>query len=162
MRCRDLYPFRRRFEAPERQPSSEGHYFRERNGDRRPGAPSSEALRVGSEEYGLVCRLSGRGDARGGDDIRCKDDPDPRRGCLGRAEVRNIDALSAHADADETIEWLKSAGAAPRRTFVTHGEPRAARALQTRIAKELGWTCIVPERTQEARLNEAVIPQASS
>lgn len=76
------------------------------------------------------------------------------------AEVRNIDALSAHADADETIEWLKSAGAAPRRTFVTHGEPRAARALQTRIAKELGWTCIVPERTQEARLNEAVIPQA--
>lgn len=78
------------------------------------------------------------------------------------AEVRNIDALSAHADADEIIEWLKSAGAAPRRTFVTHGEPRAARALQTRIAKELGWTCIVPERTQEARLNEAVIPQASS
>lgn len=78
------------------------------------------------------------------------------------AEVRNIDTLSAHADADEIIEWLTSAGAAPRRTFVTHGEPRAARALQTRIAKELGWSCIVPERTQEARLNEAVIPQASS
>lgn len=69
------------------------------------------------------------------------------------AEVRNIDALSAHADADEIVGWLRSARAAPRRTFVTHGEPRAARALQTRIAKELGWSCIVPERTQEAQLN---------
>jgi metallo-beta-lactamase family protein len=69
------------------------------------------------------------------------------------AEVRHVDALSAHADADEIIGWLKSARTAPRRTFVTHGEPRAAQALQTRIATELAWSCIVPERTQEVRLN---------
>lgn len=72
---------------------------------------------------------------------------------LVAAEVRNIDALSAHADADEIVEWLKSARIAPRRTFITHGEPRAAQALQGRISKELGWTCLVPERGHEAALD---------
>lgn len=69
------------------------------------------------------------------------------------AEVRNIDALSAHADAEEIIEWLKSGRIAPRRTFITHGEPRAANALQSRIAKELGWISLVPERGQQTELS---------
>ncbi|WP_244424515.1 MBL fold metallo-hydrolase RNA specificity domain-containing protein [Bradyrhizobium sp. BTAi1] len=64
------------------------------------------------------------------------------------ADVRNIDALSAHADADEILRWLKSGRIAPSRTFITHGE-RAAH----RITKELGWTCVVPEQCQEATLN---------
>lgn len=68
------------------------------------------------------------------------------------AEVRNIDALSAHADADEILGWLNSGGIAPIRTFITHGEPHAARSLQSRIAKELGWNSFVPEQGQEARL----------
>jgi metallo-beta-lactamase family protein len=66
------------------------------------------------------------------------------------AEVRNIDALSAHADADEILKWLRSGRIAPKRTFITHGEPRAARALQSRMTEELGWTCVVPELGQEA------------
>lgn len=69
------------------------------------------------------------------------------------AEVRNIDALSAHADADEIVAWLKSGSIAPRRTFVTHGEQRAAHALRSRIADELGWTSLVPERGQQAALS---------
>lgn len=69
------------------------------------------------------------------------------------AEISNIDALSAHADADEIVEWLKSAGTAPRRTFITHGEPRAAHALQNRIGSELGWSSVVPERNQQAQLD---------
>jgi metallo-beta-lactamase family protein len=69
------------------------------------------------------------------------------------AEVRNIDALSAHADADEILKWLRSGRIAPKRTFITHGEPRAARALQSRMTEELGWTCVVPELGQEAPLN---------
>lgn len=69
------------------------------------------------------------------------------------AEVRNIDALSAHADADEILEWLAYGRIAPRRTFITHGEPRAAHALQSRIAKQLGWASLVPEHGQEATLN---------
>ena len=45
-----------------------------------------------------------------------------------RAEVAMIDYLSAHADAAEIIGWLRSFKAAPRQTFITHGEPAAADA----------------------------------
>jgi metallo-beta-lactamase family protein len=62
-----------------------------------------------------------------------------------RCEVASIDNLSSHADADEILDWLRSAPNAPRLTFVTHGEPEAADALRRRIAEELGWECRVPE-----------------
>jgi metallo-beta-lactamase family protein len=61
-----------------------------------------------------------------------------------RAEVRNLDMLSAHADADEILAWLRAAPHAPRSVFITHGEPSAADALRRRIQEELGWNCIVP------------------
>jgi metallo-beta-lactamase family protein len=61
-----------------------------------------------------------------------------------RATVMNLDALSAHADADEIMEWLHKFDRPPRQTFVTHGEPAAAEALQRRVSSELGWRCAVP------------------
>lgn len=69
------------------------------------------------------------------------------------AEIRNIDALSAHADADEILAWLKSGRATPKRTFITHGELRAASTLQNRITNELGWSSVVPEMGQETLLD---------
>jgi metallo-beta-lactamase family protein len=62
-----------------------------------------------------------------------------------RAEVDNLHMLSAHADADEIMAWLRNFQAPPKETFVTHGEPAAADALRHRIAEELGWSCTVPE-----------------
>ncbi len=61
-----------------------------------------------------------------------------------RAEVAMLDTLSAHADGDEIVEWLRGFSAAPRQTFVTHGEPAAADAMRQRIERELHWTCHVP------------------
>jgi ABC-type lipoprotein export system ATPase subunit len=49
---------------------------------------------------------------------------------MGGLEVRNIDALSAHADADEIVAWLKSGRIAPRRTFITHGSTSCACAAE--------------------------------
>lgn len=69
-----------------------------------------------------------------------------------RAEVRNLDALSAHADADEIIAWLKRFKAPPRTTFVTHGEPLPSETLRRRIQNELGWHCRVPELGESAEL----------
>ena len=69
-----------------------------------------------------------------------------------RAEVHNLDALSAHADADEILRWLGSCPEAPRRVFVTHGEPAAAAALQLRIGEQLGWQAAVPGYDEEAQL----------
>lgn len=61
-----------------------------------------------------------------------------------RAEVATLDTLSAHADADELVVWLASAGHAPRAASVVHGEPSAADALRRRLADELGWRARVP------------------
>jgi metallo-beta-lactamase family protein len=70
-----------------------------------------------------------------------------------RAEVMNLGMLSAHADADEIMAWLKTATKPPRTVFVTHGEPAAADALRHRIEEELGWICRVPAYRDEATLD---------
>ncbi len=69
-----------------------------------------------------------------------------------RADVLNLDTLSAHADSDEIMGWLKKFRAAPRMTFITHGEPQASDALRRRIAEELSWSCRVPAYRDEAAL----------
>jgi metallo-beta-lactamase family protein len=62
-----------------------------------------------------------------------------------RAHVASVQGLSAHADADGVLRWLKSATRPPRRVFVVHGEPKPARTLARRIESELGWPTAVPE-----------------
>lgn len=69
-----------------------------------------------------------------------------------RAKVENLEMLSAHADSDEIMRWLKTAKTPPKTIFVTHGEPAASDALRQRIEQELGWTCVVPEQGQVADL----------
>lgn len=62
-----------------------------------------------------------------------------------RAEVALLDSMSAHADADGLLAWLRSAPRPPRQVLVTHGEPSAADVLRARIEHELGWAARVPE-----------------
>lgn len=69
------------------------------------------------------------------------------------AEVENLDMLSAHADADEIMRWLRNFGRPPRMTFITHGEPAASDALRRRIQDELGWPCRAPEHLETAILD---------
>ena len=69
-----------------------------------------------------------------------------------RAEVDNLSMLSAHADADEIMAWLKGFQGPPRATFITHGEPAAADALRRRIEEELGWAARVPEHGERVVL----------
>ena len=70
-----------------------------------------------------------------------------------RAEVVSLGGLSAHADAGEILTWLKGFGAPPKRTFITHGEPRAADALRRRIQDELGWSAHPPEHLETVALD---------
>jgi metallo-beta-lactamase family protein len=69
-----------------------------------------------------------------------------------RAEIENLHMLSAHADADEIMGWLRHFESPPRMTFITHGEPEASDALRKRIADELGWACTVPELGDRVQL----------
>ena len=61
-----------------------------------------------------------------------------------RATVEVLHGLSAHADADGVLRWLRAATRAPRRVFVVHGDPAPAAALAARIRAELGWAVSVP------------------
>lgn len=61
------------------------------------------------------------------------------------AEVENLHMLSAHADADEILSWLRHFETPPKTTFITHGEPDASEALRRRIKADLEWECAVPE-----------------
>ena len=70
-----------------------------------------------------------------------------------RAEVALLDTLFAHADAGEILEWLRGFKAAPRETFITHGEPAAADALRQRIERELRWNCRAPYYLESTRLD---------
>ena len=62
-----------------------------------------------------------------------------------RAELASLDMLSAHADQDELLAWLRSCDQAPRKVFLVHAELEAAENLRERIEHELGWACEVPE-----------------
>lgn len=70
-----------------------------------------------------------------------------------RAQVTQIDNLSAHADGDEIMDWLAHFSAAPKQTFITHGEPDAADELRRRIEETLHWRCRVPEYFESAELS---------
>lgn len=61
------------------------------------------------------------------------------------AEVIQLESASAHADADELIQWLRSAPRRPESVFITHGEPDAAEALRLRVERDLHWRAHVPE-----------------
>jgi len=69
-----------------------------------------------------------------------------------RADVAQIQNLSAHADAAELMTWLKGFGGAPRGTFVVHGEPHASDAMRQQIERELRWPVTMPEYRQSYSL----------
>ncbi len=70
-----------------------------------------------------------------------------------RAQVAMLDTLSAHADGAEIVQWLRGFHAAPRRTFITHGEPAAADAMRQRIERELHWSCHLPYYLEQVTLD---------
>jgi metallo-beta-lactamase family protein len=68
------------------------------------------------------------------------------------AEICVLDMLSAHADQDELLAWLRTSDQQPRRVFIVHGELEAAEHLRERIIDELGWDCAVPQYRDEVEL----------
>jgi metallo-beta-lactamase family protein len=62
-----------------------------------------------------------------------------------RCNVEKIGGFSAHADWKEILRWLEEMPSAPRRTFVTHGEPEAAKAMAAHIRERFHWVIEVPQ-----------------
>jgi metallo-beta-lactamase family protein len=69
-----------------------------------------------------------------------------------RAVIRKVDALSGHADRHELDRWLGSMPA-PKRTFLVHGEPAAARGMATFLESRRGWNVHVPAIGESVELD---------
>lgn len=66
-----------------------------------------------------------------------------------RAEIKMIETLSAHADSNELIEWIKMQPVHPKQIFLVHGEPEACDTLRRRIRDELLIPCKSAEYQDE-------------
>lgn len=69
-----------------------------------------------------------------------------------RAKVIELDNMSAHADYQEILTWLKHFQTPPRKVFLTHGEPDSISALQEKIEEQLGWECLAPDYLHQIKL----------
>lgn len=69
-----------------------------------------------------------------------------------RAKIIHLSNLSAHADYEETLLWLKNFQKPPRRVFLTHGEPLALISLKAKIEARFGWNVSIPEYLQQEEL----------
>jgi metallo-beta-lactamase family protein len=69
-----------------------------------------------------------------------------------RAEVREIPALSAHADQRGLLEWAGALTQPPRAVYLVHGEPEARETLAAALRSKSGWSAVIPEEGQAIEL----------
>ncbi|MBD3655344.1 MBL fold metallo-hydrolase [Marinobacter sp.] len=90
-----------------------------------------------------------RGDAlvNGADDVKIHGEYWPVK-----AEIHNIDSLSAHGDYAEILEWLGQGKLAPEKVYITHGEQLASDIMRKRVCEQFGWDVEVPELFEEVEI----------
>ena len=69
-----------------------------------------------------------------------------------KCKIEKIGGFSAHADWKEVIRWLEGMPSAPKRVFVTHGEPDSAEAMAKHIRERFGWQIEVPQYGEQVEL----------
>lgn len=62
-----------------------------------------------------------------------------------KAEVFEIQTLSAHADQKELLDWMSEISNTPERVFIIHGEAHAADTFRVKIKDTYNWDCSLPE-----------------
>ena len=69
-----------------------------------------------------------------------------------RAHVETLSGLSAHADRNGLLRWLKSCRGSPRLVKVTHGEEGSAVSFAETLHSELGWNASAAESMEQVSL----------
>jgi metallo-beta-lactamase family protein len=69
-----------------------------------------------------------------------------------RAQIRNIEAFSGHADYTEILRWLGKFRKPPKMTFIVHGEEESSKALAQKIEEKLGWKTHIPTYLETCNL----------
>ena len=68
------------------------------------------------------------------------------------AKIKKLNGISAHADRNELLTWLKALKNKPRKIFVTHGEENAATSFAEFIQDEMGCDIVVPKYGESTSL----------
>ena len=99
------------------------------------GRPECAVIIIGFQAVGSLGRRLVDGEKR----VRILGDDLPVR-----ATVHTIGGLSAHADRDALLGWLRGFQTPPARTFVVHGEAATASGFADTIADTMGWRVEAP------------------
>lgn len=67
-----------------------------------------------------------------------------------KAEIKNLEGLSAHTDQKGLIDWMSGLKQKPEHIFIVHGEHDSALGLKNKIEEVYGWDSEIPS------LNEIV------
>lgn len=110
--------------------------------------PKNGLLFVGYQAEGTKGRLI----QAGLNEIRIHHQPVPIR-----AEIFTIESLSAHADSNDLLEWLRHLKRAPAHVFLNHGEPQALTTLKAKIEEELNFAVTIPEFGEKFELGNGGI-----
>lgn len=73
-----------------------------------------------------------------------------------KCTVKEVTGLSAHADQYELMQWISNFESSPKMTFITHGEIKAAEALQNKIKSTYNWNCFIPEYLESFELFSSI------
>lgn len=65
-----------------------------------------------------------------------------------RARIVSMNNLSAHADYQEMLDWLKNFKRPPQKVFITHGDQSSTLSLKKKIEEKFNWQCIIPNYLQ--------------
>jgi metallo-beta-lactamase family protein len=99
------------------------------------GRPDSTILFVGYQARGTL----GRQIVEGSRFVRIHG-----RDWKVKAQIRQLDGFSGHADRSALLAWVQNLKRPPQRVFLTHGEEEAARHFAGVMEQRLGWHATVP------------------
>lgn len=69
-----------------------------------------------------------------------------------RCSIKAIGGLSAHADQNKLLSWIRGAEKVPEKVFCVHGEPNSATILGHKLRDELGCKPFVPEYGETVKI----------
>ena len=69
-----------------------------------------------------------------------------------KANILEIESLSAHGDQKDLLNWLSELRNSPTKVFLVHGENQALDELRIKINEKYGYDCVVPTMNQEFEL----------
>lgn len=65
-----------------------------------------------------------------------------------KAQILEIEGLSAHGDQKDLLNWLSDLEALPEKVFLVHGENEPTNELKLKIQEKYGIDCVIPSMGQ--------------